>query len=95
MGGGRHWEGSWGQADIPTMSGVVRFAGSTTADDGRKGWGHEYLNQWRNSVPGPIAAAAQLPVAMGASAVGRPESCVPLPLLLLGSLKLRALSVSC
>ena len=39
---------------------------------------------------GPATAAAQLPLAAGAAAADRLESCVPPPLLLLSSLWLQA-----
>lgn len=51
-----------------------------------RGQGHGCPGGLRGRVPSPTAAIAHLPVAVGASAVRRPESCALLPLLLLGSL---------
>ena len=51
---------------------------------------HRHLRSWRNSVPGPMAKVTQLSVATGVSVIGRPESCVPAPLILPGSLGLKA-----
>lgn len=55
------------------------------------GRGHGCPSSCRDGVPGPTAAAAQLPVAVGTGVVGWLESHVPSSLLLLGSLKLWAL----
>ena len=65
------------------MSGVLRFAGSTVANEwGGGDCGHGHLSCWRDSVPDPTVAPALLPVAFGGAVVGRPESCEPPPLLL-------------
>ena len=54
------------------VSSVVGFVGSTTWGVVRD-WSHGHLRGWRGGVPGPTAAAAQLPVSTGATVVGRLE----------------------
>lgn len=78
------------QAGSCSMSSAVRFVGPTATGEraGTQSCGCLYV--WRNGVPDPIAAAAQLPMAIGTAVARRLELCAPPALWLPGSLGLWA-----
>lgn len=82
--------GEQDQAGSCSMSSAVRFVGPTATGEraGTQSCGCLYV--WRNRVPDPIAAAAQLPMAIGTAVARRLELCAPPALWLPGSLGLWA-----
>ena len=88
--GRRRGRGSWDHVHS-AISRVAGFAGNAAVGgDGWVGWSCGCLCSWRDGVTGPTAAAAQISVATSIAMARRSESCVPSPLLLLGSLGLPA-----
>ena len=80
--------GSWVHADASPVS-CCKTHRLYYCKDQMQIHSHRHLRSWRNSIAGPTAKVTQLPVATGVSVIGRPESCVPPPLTLPGSLGLR------
>ena len=74
-------EGTWGHMVASDLSDVVKFRDSSTGWEsmGPRLWMPQWLK--RDRVTGPTAAATQLPVAGGTTAVGRSTLCGLRPLL--------------